>query len=88
MFTAMLVFLALHIDTQTVRERVAAQRKDERAEGLVRAIMLRYPATEKLRRIGALPSRVIFIALILVLILIPLSRSFVQLRDEITQKQA
>ena len=72
MFTAMLVFLALHIDTRRVSERVAAQRKDERADGLVRAVMLRYPASEKLRRIGALPSRIIFLALILVLILIPL----------------
>ncbi len=87
MFTAMIVFLALHIDTQSVRERVADWRRDDGTEGLVRALMLRLPASEKFRRIGSLPSRFIFIIFILALILIPLSQSFIQLKDEIARKQ-
>lgn len=87
MFTAMIVFLALHIDTQSVRERVADWRRDDGTEGWVRALMLRLPASEKFRRIGSLPSRFIFIIFILAVILIPLSQSFVQLKDEIARKR-
>lgn len=87
MFTAMIVFLALHIDTQSVRERVAESRQDDGTHGLVQALISRLPASKKLRKIGNLPSRFIFIILMLALILIPLSQSFIQLKDEIARKQ-
>ncbi|MGB9178065.1 MAG: DUF389 domain-containing protein [Pyrinomonadaceae bacterium] len=88
-FTAMLVFLALHIDTQSVRERVRAWRTEEDEAGRwLRDTLNRLPGAERLRKVGSLPGRILLILVIILLIFIPLSRSFSQLRNELAQKQS
>lgn len=87
-FTAMLVFLALHIDTKKVRDRVREWRKEEDQAGRwLYATVSRLPGAERLRKIGSLPGRFVLIFVIILLIFIPLSRSFSQLRSEIARKQ-
>lgn len=87
-FTAMLVFLALHIDTKKVRDSVREERKEEDQAGRwLHDVLTRLPGAERLRKIGSLPGRVILILVIILLIFIPLSRSFSQLRSEIARKQ-
>lgn len=88
-FTAMLVFLALHIDTASVRKKVREWRSTEDHTGrLLHITLKRLPGAESLRTIGGLPGRLLLILVIILLIFIPLSRSFSQLREEIAQKQS
>ncbi|MFN0085401.1 MAG: DUF389 domain-containing protein [Blastocatellia bacterium] len=87
-FTAMLVFLALHIDTSQVRERVREWRRTDRESAWVRDLLGHYQVTDKLGAIGGLRGRLMVILLPLLLILIPLSISLSQLKREITKQQA
>lgn len=86
-FTAMVIFLALHIDTPEVRERVRLWRRDDGETRLMRGLVKRLPAYERLRVIGGLPGRFLLVAVFLSLILVPLSRSFSRLRRELARKQ-
>lgn len=86
-FTAMLVFLALHIDTRQVRERVRDWRRTDRESAGVRELLGRYRVTNKLSAIGGLRGRLLLILVPLALLLIPLTLSLTQLRREITQQQ-
>jgi uncharacterized hydrophobic protein (TIGR00271 family) len=86
-FTAMLVFLSLHIDTKEVRERVREWRSCQKEGAWVRRLLARLPQYERLKVIGGLPARLLLIFTIIALILIPLSHSFSQLKREIAQKQ-
>lgn len=86
-FTAMIVFLLLHIDTPEVRARVREWRKENNEGGWVQTLIMRLPASEQLRNIGGLPGRILLIVIIIALILIPLSQSFSRLKHEIAQKQ-
>lgn len=86
-FTAMLVFLALHIDTKQVRERVSDWRRTDRESNWVRELLGHYRLTEKLGAIGGLRGRLLSILVPLALLLIPLSLSLAQLKREITQQQ-
>lgn len=85
-FTAMIVFLALHIDTEAVRKHVKEWRAKDQESNVVRDLMERLPALDRLRVIGSLPARLLLILIILSLILVPLSRSFTGLRQEIARK--
>lgn len=85
-FTAMIVFLALHIDTESVRRRVREWRVADGESNLVRSAIKRLPAFERLRVIGGLPGRLLLVVTILLLILVPLSKSLTQLRHEIARK--
>jgi uncharacterized hydrophobic protein (TIGR00271 family) len=86
-FSAMLVFLALNIDIESVRERVREWRLSDRESKWVRQLLDQVPASDQFRHIGSLPGRLLLILTTIVLISIPLNQSFIQLRNEITYKQ-
>lgn len=87
-FTAMLVFVALRIDTGSVREKVELWRSTDRENLWWKRLFSNFPALEKARQIRSFWFRLIMILLPLLLIFIPLSQSYSRLRDEIAQKQA
>jgi uncharacterized hydrophobic protein (TIGR00271 family) len=86
-FTAMIVFLALHIDTDYVREQIDAWSKEDRESSILRSLMKRLPILEKLRRVGGLPGRFLLVLITMLIMLIPLSQSLSQLVKEIGTKQ-
>lgn len=86
-FTAMVVFLALHIDPEVVREEVRVWRQDDTESSWVRNLLMRFPLAERLRTIGSLRARFIMILVPLLLILIPLTQSLSQVRQEIRRQQ-
>ncbi|HEU4388436.1 MAG TPA: DUF389 domain-containing protein [Blastocatellia bacterium] len=87
-FTAMLVFLALHIDTASVRERIEEWRAEDRESSWFRSILKRLHTSGAIRSIGSLPGRMLLIAVPILVILIPLAQSFNQLKVEITRQQS
>ncbi len=86
-FAAMLVFLSLHIDTESVRERIKEWMREDRESSWYRSALERIHVSERFRKMGSLPGRLIMIAIPILIILIPLSQSLGQLRDEIARKQ-
>ena len=86
-FTAMIVFLALHIDTEQVKERMREWRLSDRESAWMRQLLMRFPLSEKMRIIGNVPGRLLMILIPFLLILIPLSQSLTQLKQEYTRKQ-
>jgi uncharacterized hydrophobic protein (TIGR00271 family) len=86
-FMAMLVFLALEMDIDPVRERVRVWREGDRESIWVQSLLNQVPASGRLKRIGGLPSRLLLIVMTIVLISMPLYQSFSHLRSEISQKQ-
>lgn len=85
--TAMLVFVALRIDTPFVRERVEAwEQTDPESHFFINA-MRRFPGLEQARKIHSLRLRFLMILLPLGLILYPLGSAFNRLQNEITQKR-
>jgi uncharacterized hydrophobic protein (TIGR00271 family) len=86
-FTAMIVFLALHIDTPSVRQRIEEWRAEDPESEWFRSTLKRLHVSTQIRSIGSLPGRFLMIALAILVILIPLAQSFNQLRGEIARKQ-
>lgn len=86
-FMAMLVFLLLHIDSFPVRQRVRAWRESNSESIWMQSLVDRIPASERLKHIGSLPSRLLLILMTILLTSIPLYQSYNQLRDEIYRKQ-
>ena len=86
-FTAMLVLLALEINTPRVREKTERWEQADAESRFVINSMRRFPRLEKARKIHSLPLRFAMILIPLGLIFIPLSRAFSQLQTEILQKQ-
>lgn len=86
-FTAMVVFVVLHIDTPKVVERVREWQGEDKESARVRALLRRLPISGKLRAARSLPGRFIAIAIILLLITVPLTQAFLQLKREIARKQ-
>ncbi len=86
-FSAMIVFLALHIDSTPVREQVGEWRSQDPESAWVRSLLDRVPASSRLKQIGSLPGRLLLIVVTILLISIPLARSFGQLRSEVIYKQ-
>ncbi|HJU53659.1 MAG TPA: DUF389 domain-containing protein, partial [Pyrinomonadaceae bacterium] len=86
-FTAMVVFAALHIDTARVKKRVREWREQDRESIRFRRALGGLPATRWARRLDSLPGRFLLVLVTISLLLIPLSRSFSQLRQEIARKQ-
>jgi uncharacterized hydrophobic protein (TIGR00271 family) len=86
-FTAMIVFLALHIDTARVKERIEALRGEDLEGVWLRTVFRRLHVPGALRSIGSLPGRLLLIAISILVILIPLAQSFSQLKREIGRKQ-
>lgn len=85
--TAMLVFLALRIDTPKVREQVEAWEQTDPESHFVINSMRRFPGLEKARIVHSFTLRAAMIGLPLILILIPLGGAFSQLKKEINRKQ-
>lgn len=85
--TAMLVFVALRIDTPFVREKVEAWEQTDPESHFVINSMRRFPGLEQARQIHSLRLRFLMILLPLALILYPLGSAFSQLKNEITRKQ-
>jgi uncharacterized hydrophobic protein (TIGR00271 family) len=86
-FTAMIVFLALHIDVMTVKEKVDGWHRTDEQSVRFHRIFARLPEVPGARHIGTLPGRLLMIVILILVILIPLSRSFNQLRQELTHRQ-
>ncbi len=86
-FTAMIVYLILHIDTDAVRKRVTAWKNDDPESRFVQRRIDALPTLQKLQRIGTLPGRLLSVTVIILITLVPLSRSFSQLKSEILSQQ-
>jgi uncharacterized hydrophobic protein (TIGR00271 family) len=86
-FTAMVVFIALHIDTARVKEEIEAWRAEDAESARLRAILSRLHISGAVRRIGSLPGRLLLIVVPILVILIPLAQSFNQLKSEIGRQQ-
>ena len=86
-FTAMIVFLSLHIDTLAVRRQVRRWRRENDVGTWVKRLTYRMPGSERVRKIGGLPGRLLLILLVLSLISIPLSESFSRLKRQVSEKQ-
>lgn len=86
-FTAMVVFVALHINTERVKERVREWQQTDRESDWMRRMFGKLPVFEKMRIAGSLPGRFGAIVIMILLILVPLTQSFLHLKDEIAKKQ-
>lgn len=86
-FTAMLVFLALHIDAADVKGRIEEWHQSDTESVRFRRIFSRLPGVPGVRSIGTLPGRLLMILIIIAVILIPLSRSFNQLKYELSEQK-
>ncbi|MCI0488100.1 MAG: DUF389 domain-containing protein, partial [Blastocatellia bacterium] len=86
-FTSMVVFLALHIDTEKVKASVREWNKKDRECILCENILKRFHISHRIWNIGSLRSRFLLIAIPIMIILIPLSQSFIQLKREIEKKR-
>lgn len=86
-FTAMVVFVALHINTFRVKKSVLEWQKTDRESGWVRQVLAKVPVVEKLRIAGSLPGRFAAIVITILLILVPLTQSFLHLKHEVARKQ-
>jgi uncharacterized hydrophobic protein (TIGR00271 family) len=85
-FTALLVFAALQLNSVEVRRRVRLWRQKDEESTRVRQILLALPVIRKFRWLQSLPARIALSFAGLVLLAIPLSRSFFQLKNEIARK--
>lgn len=86
-FTAMVVFLLLHIDTPLVKEHVREWRVRDHTSRKLRGVLRRLPKFESLKVVGSLPARVLLISAMVLLLLVPLTKSLGKLRSEIAQQQ-
>ncbi|HRH45305.1 MAG TPA: DUF389 domain-containing protein [Pyrinomonadaceae bacterium] len=86
-FTAMVVFLAVELSTPHVRERAEDWEHHDPESAFILNFIGRFPRLEQAREIRNLPIRFLMILVPLIAILIPLTQSFIQLKNEIAQKQ-
>ncbi|WP_228059939.1 DUF389 domain-containing protein [Plectonema radiosum] len=86
-FTAMIVFLALHIDSVSTKQTVREWRIKYKETHWARNFLELLPQSKHLKKIGSLPGRFILIVITILSILFPLNQSFMQLKQEITLKQ-
>jgi uncharacterized hydrophobic protein (TIGR00271 family) len=86
-FTSMVVFVTLHIDTDHVKERVREWHRHDRESSWIRELFDRLPAVQKLGIAGSLGGRFVAIGITILLILVPLTQSFLHLKQEIAHKQ-
>ena len=86
-FSSALVFIALHIDTDQVRETVKDWEAGDHESLAVQNFLNRYSFLKLLRPIGSLPGRLLVATLTILALLVPLSNAFGRLGEEVTQKQ-
>jgi uncharacterized hydrophobic protein (TIGR00271 family) len=87
-FTAMVVFIMLRIDTPKVRLQVREWRQTDPESLWWQTAISKIPSLEHAREIRSMSLRLLMILLPLLLIIIPLSQSYNQLKTEIQQQQA
>ncbi|AFY48542.1 putative membrane protein [Nostoc sp. PCC 7524] len=86
-FTAMIVFLALHIDNLQVKAKVKEWRNTDPESIRMQKILEQLPVYNTLKKIGGLPARLLLIVMTILAVIFPLNQSLSQLRREITQQQ-
>ncbi|AFZ57707.1 DUF389 domain-containing protein [Anabaena cylindrica FACHB-243] len=86
-FSAMLVFLSLHIDSYQVKETVKVWRSTDKESLWMQSILEKLPAYNKLKKVGGLPGRFLLIFSTIGIISFPLNQSLSQLRREISLQQ-
>lgn len=86
-FTAMLVFLSLHIDNDQVRAKVKEWRTNDHESLVMQHFLERLPAYNRLKKVGGLPGRFLLIFSTIGVIMFPLNQSLIQLRKEIAVQQ-
>jgi uncharacterized hydrophobic protein (TIGR00271 family) len=86
-FSSLLVFLALQVDTERVRERVKLWEANDQESLFVQNVLCSYSFLRRLRPIGSLPGRLFVAALTILALLVPLSNAFVKLSEEVSQKR-
>ncbi|KST70340.1 DUF389 domain-containing protein [Mastigocoleus testarum] len=86
-FTAMIVFLALNVDSARAKQSIREWRQQDKETIWMRNILENLPASKKLRKIGTLPARFMLILFTIVAIFIPLNQSFRQLKREVARQQ-
>jgi uncharacterized hydrophobic protein (TIGR00271 family) len=90
-FTAMVIFLLLHIDTPQVKACVRKWRRKDmtsrKVSRKVSRVMRRLPKFERLRVIGGLPARLLLIFALVLLLLVPLTQSLGRLKQELAQQR-
>ncbi|WP_353930975.1 DUF389 domain-containing protein [Okeanomitos corallinicola TIOX110] len=86
-FTAMLVFLSLHIDNNQVRAKVKEWRENDHESLVMQHFLERLPAYNRLKKVGGLPGRFLLIFSTIGVIMFPLNQSLIQLRKEIAVQQ-
>lgn len=85
-FTAMIVFLLLHIDTDNVKLRVKEWHQQNRESQFIQMILSNNRLLQKLRPIGSLPGRLLIVLSIVGLLFIPLSRAIDRLTQEVSTR--
>ncbi len=86
-FTAMIVFLALHIDAPNVQQQMEEWHQGDSESARLRHLIKRLPGVAGIRHIGALPGRLLMILIIILVIMVPLRRSFNQLKSELGEQR-
>lgn len=86
-FTAMVVFLVLHIATPEVKEKVKDWHLRDNQSRWILSILRQLPASKRLRIVGSLPSRLLAILVPILILLAPLQESLKRLQQDITQRQ-
>ncbi|MEW6125833.1 MAG: DUF389 domain-containing protein [Acidobacteriota bacterium] len=86
-FTAMIVFLALHIGTDEVKSIARKWQNEDTESAFFKRALGRYALREGARKLDSLTVRFVMILIPILMILIPLSQSFNQLKNEIIRKQ-
>lgn len=86
-FTAMLVFVLLRIDRSVVREKVHEWRVNDEESVFWVGLINRIPRLEKARQVRSFTLRLLMILIPLIVIYVPLSQSFAEVREQFQRKQ-
>jgi uncharacterized hydrophobic protein (TIGR00271 family) len=85
-FTAMLVFLAINIDTNDVKEKVREWHQNDRESQVIQQFLSNNNILQRLRPIGSLQGRLIMVLSIILLVMLPLNKSIERLNREVAAR--
>ncbi len=85
-FTAMLVFLAINIDTNDVKEKVREWHQNDRESQVIQKFLSNNNILQRLRPIGSLQGRLIMVLSIILLVMLPLNKSIERLNREVAAR--
>ncbi len=85
-FTAMLVFLAINIDTNDVKEKVREWHQNDRESQVIQKFLSNSNILQRLRPIGSLQGRLIMVLSIILLVMVPLNKSIERLNREVAAR--